>query len=188
MLVILPKRHGAVAAQPGGELFVGADESITADGKHDGAQFVEHFIGALRPGGDFGVEPDEGLAQVGFNEHVTDPARQAERRDVMPARRLVPAPQREVRRGWLLALPPCHRRRGDTRQQVNKVVFDGVLFVEHGITPYCAKNLLKRLFFRFLLDSICATNASVVFFQLSKIFIISSCSLTGGTTTSTSRN
>ena len=63
VLVVLPKGHRALAAQPGGELLVGADQAIRAHREHDGAQFVEHFIGAFGLGGDLGVQADEGFAQ-----------------------------------------------------------------------------------------------------------------------------
>jgi len=131
MLVVFAEGHGAVTAQPGGEFFVGADESIAADGEDDGAQFVEDFVGAFGLGGDFGVEADEGFAQVGFDEHVVDAARQFEGIDVMPARSFVVAPERDVGRGVLMGLPACDGRRCHSREQVDEVVFDSVLFVEH---------------------------------------------------------
>lgn len=134
VLVVFAEGHGAVAAQPGGEFFVGADESIAADGEDDGAQFVEDFVGAFGLGGDLGVEAEEGLAQVGFDEHVVDAAGQVEGVDVMPARGFVVAPKRDVGRGVLVGVPACCGRGCYTREQVDEVVFDGVLFVEHGFT------------------------------------------------------
>lgn len=138
VLVVLAKGHGAVAAQPSGEFFVGADESITAHGCQDGAQFVEYFVGAFGAGGDFRVEPDERLHQPGFEQYLVDLARQVERRDVMPARAFGIASQRQVGRSRLADRPaprPKNRRRRDAGQQVHEVVFDGVLLVEHGIHP-----------------------------------------------------
>lgn len=134
VLVVFAEGHGAVAAQPGGEFFVSADESIAANGEDDGAQFVEDFVGAFGLGGDLGVEADEGLAQVGFDEHVVDAAGQFERINVMPARGFVIAPERDVGRGVLMGLSACGGRRRYAREQVDEVVFDGALFVEHGFT------------------------------------------------------
>ena len=85
VLVVPAKRHGAVAAQPGGELFVGADQAIRADRQYDGAQLVEHFVGALGLGGDLRVETDEGIAQVLLDEHVVDAAGKRQGGNEMPA-------------------------------------------------------------------------------------------------------
>ena len=132
MFVVDSKRHRALAAQPGGEFFVGADESIGAHRKHDGAQFVENFVGAFGLGGDLWVEADEGFAQVGFNEHVVDAARQVKRGDIMPARAFVIASKRDVERGVFVTLPTRYGRRRYACKHVDDVVFDGVLFIEHG--------------------------------------------------------
>ncbi len=96
MLVVLAKGHGALAAQPGGEFFVGADQAVGAHGEHDGAQFVEHFVGAGGLGGDLGVEADERITQIVFDEHVVDAAGQRQGGDVMPARAFGVAPERDV--------------------------------------------------------------------------------------------
>ncbi len=96
VLVVLAKGHGALAAQPGGEFFVGADQAVGAHGEHDGAQFVEHFVGAGGLGGDLGVEADERIAQIVFDEHVVDAAGQRQGGDVMPARAFGVAPERDV--------------------------------------------------------------------------------------------
>ena len=85
-------------------------------------------------GGDFGVEADEGFAQVGFNEHVVDAARQTSGGDIIPACAFVIASERDVRRGVLVTLPACYGRRCDSREQADDIVFDGVLFVEHGFS------------------------------------------------------
>jgi len=151
VLVVFAEGHGAVAAQPGGEFFVGADESIAADGEYDGAQFVEDFVGAFGLGGDLGVEADEGFAQGWFDEHVVDAAGQVEGVDGMPARGFVVAPKRDVGRGVLMGLSACGGRRCYAREQVDEVVFDGVLFVEHGyltllnLSADFFSNLLKQI-------------------------------------------
>jgi hypothetical protein len=134
VLVVFAEGHGAVAAQPGDEFFVGADESIAADGDDDGAQFVEDFVGAFGLGGDLGVEADEGFTQIGIDEHVVDAAGQFKRGDVMPARSLVVASERDVGRGGLMTLSTRYGWGCDSREQVDEVVFNGVLFVEHGFT------------------------------------------------------
>ena len=75
MFATLTKGHGALAAQPGGELFVGADQPIRAHRQHDGTQFVEDFIGALRLGLDGWIQTNECFAQVLFNEDIVDAPR-----------------------------------------------------------------------------------------------------------------
>jgi hypothetical protein len=86
VLVVGAEGHGAFAAQPGGEFFVGADETVAAHGQDDGAQFVDDFVGALGFGGDGRVEADERLAQVGFDEDVLRLAGDGARRHEMPSR------------------------------------------------------------------------------------------------------
>ncbi len=148
MLVVLAKGHGALAAQPGGEFFVGADQAVGAHGEHDGAQFVEHFVGALGLGGDLGVEADERIAQVVFDEHVVDAAGQRQGGDVMPARAFGVAPERDV--GRLLFRNAAFGRGCCPHKQVADEVFDGVLFVEH----IHENTLVMSSFFRFSIASI----------------------------------
>ena len=133
MIVVLSKRHGAVAAQPGSELFVGTDETIGAYGENDGTQSVEDFVDAFGLGFDLRVETDKSFTEILFNEHIVDAARQGKRRDVMPACTAVVAPYRNIWRSVFTHLP-CACRRRYAREQVDEVVFDGVLFVEHGFT------------------------------------------------------
>lgn len=152
VLVVFAEGHGAVAAQPGGEFFVGADESIGAHGEDDGAQFVEDFVGAFGLGGDFWVEADEGLAQGWFDEHVVDAAGQFEGVDEVPARAFGVAPERDVGRGVLVCLSACGGRGCCACEQVDDVVFDGVLFVEHGFTLIKKLKVVSSIVLYFLYD------------------------------------
>ena len=108
VFVARPKGHGALVTQPGGELFVSADQAVGTHRKHDGAQLVEHFIDAVGFLGDAGVEADEGLVGVFFDENIADAPRQAEGGDGIPADAFGIAPDREVRRGGF-ADPPSLR-------------------------------------------------------------------------------
>ena len=137
VFVALAKGHGAFAAQPGGEFFVGADQSFGAHGEHDGAQFVKHFVGAFWSGGDGWVETDEGVAQIVFNEDVVDATRQGEGIDIIPARARTVASDGIPRRGVgrrVFGYAPFGQRNLPAKQ-VTDVVLDGVEFVEHR-TPY----------------------------------------------------
>jgi hypothetical protein len=51
----------------------------------DGAQAVEHIVHAARIGGDVGVQADQGVAQIGFDQRLLRLARQVGGADEMPA-------------------------------------------------------------------------------------------------------
>jgi hypothetical protein len=69
MLVVLAEGHRTLAAQPGREFLVGANQAIGTDRKDDRAQLVEHLIGQFRIGGDFRVEANQRFAYPGFDQH-----------------------------------------------------------------------------------------------------------------------
>ena len=85
VLVVGAKGHGLLVAQPAGEEFVGVDEALAAHGQHDGAQLVDHLVGAVGLGGDGWVEADERFAYVLFDEDILRLAGQGDGRDEMPA-------------------------------------------------------------------------------------------------------
>ncbi len=86
VLVVGAKGHGLLVAQPAGELFVGADEAVAAHGQHDGAQLVDHLVGAVGLGGDGRVEADEGVADILLDEDILGLAGQGDGGDEVPAR------------------------------------------------------------------------------------------------------
>ncbi len=85
VLVVRPEGHRAVAAQPRGQLLVGLEEAVGAHREHDGAQLVEHLVGAVGNGGDLGVEPDERVADPVLDEDLVRLARDVRGREVVPA-------------------------------------------------------------------------------------------------------
>ena len=86
VLVVGAKGHGALAAQPGGELLVGPDQAVAAHGQHDGAQLVDHLVGAVGLGGDARVEADQGVADILLDEDIVGLAGQGDGGNEMPAR------------------------------------------------------------------------------------------------------
>jgi hypothetical protein len=85
MLVVGAEGHRALAAHPGGHLLVGADQAIRAHRQHDGAQLVEHLVGAVGLGGNLGVQADQRIAQPGLDQHLLNLARHLGRGGVAPA-------------------------------------------------------------------------------------------------------
>ena len=55
MLVVGAEGHRALTAHPGGHFLIGADQAIRSHRQHDGAQLVEHLVGAVGLGGNLGV-------------------------------------------------------------------------------------------------------------------------------------
>ena len=70
VLAVGAEGHGLLAAQPGHEILVGPHQAVGLHGEQDGAQLVDHLVGAVGLGGDLGVEPDERLAQPRLHHHV----------------------------------------------------------------------------------------------------------------------
>ena len=54
VLIVRAKGHGALAAQPGGEFFVGAHEAVAGHREQNGTQAIQHFVGAIGLLGDSG--------------------------------------------------------------------------------------------------------------------------------------
>ena len=77
--------HRPLAREPGGELLVGLDEAVAAHAHEDGAELVEHVVGAVGLGGDLRVQPDQRLAQVILDEDLVRLAREILRREEVPA-------------------------------------------------------------------------------------------------------
>ncbi len=129
MLAVGAEGHGAVAAQPGGKLLVGAHQPVGTHGKHDGAQLVEQFLGAFGLGGDVRVEADERIAHKRLDEDILRPARQIHRGDSMPARATGAAARDEIG-GGRLGYCAAGRR---ASEHITDQRFDGVAFGEgHG--------------------------------------------------------
>ena len=138
VLIVRAEGHGALAAQPRGEFFVGAHEAVAGDREQNGAQAIQHFVGAIGLLRDFGIERDQRLAHLRFHQHVAFGARKLFAGDVLPA---------DVGRGLRHVFAAirragfAHRPRRLTTQQIADEVFDGVGFVEHTspLTPLFAK-------------------------------------------------
>ena len=61
------------------------DEPVAAHRQHDGAQLVEHLVGAVGLLGDLRVQADEGLADEGLDEDVVVLAGEVSRGEEVPA-------------------------------------------------------------------------------------------------------
>ena len=85
VLVALAEGHGAVPAQPGGELLVGLDQAVAAHAEDECAQLVQQLVGAVGLGGDGGVEADERGAHLLFDQHVVGTAVEVGGWDKVPA-------------------------------------------------------------------------------------------------------
>ena len=148
VFVARPEGHGAFVAQPGGEFFVGADQAVGAHRQHNGAQLVEHFIGASRDFGNAGIEADESLANVFFDEDVVDAAGQIDGGDIMPADTFGVAPDGEIRRGFFA--DPSFLGRLRPAEGIPEKVFDGADFVKHFSLPQVMNSIgLSSLLFVF---------------------------------------
>jgi hypothetical protein len=141
VLIVRAKGRSALAAQPGRELFVGAHQAITLHRKQDCPQAIQHFVGAVGPLGDFGIEADEGFAQVRFDQDIPFRARELVAGDVDPA---------EAGRGAgnvFTAVRACWLTRCSdwwAAEQVADEIF-GVGFVEHGTSPLSHRRQAKVL-------------------------------------------
>ena len=95
------------------------------DAHEDGAQLVEHVVGAVGLGGDLRVQPDQRLAQVILDQDFVRLTREVLRGEVVPAE------------AGELAVPPREARtdggvvRDAAAEPVADEGFDGVGFVEH---------------------------------------------------------
>lgn len=85
VLAVLSEGHRTLTGEPVRELLVGLDEAVTAHAHQDGPELVKHVVGAVGLGGDFGVQPDQRLAQVVFDQHLVRLARQVLGSEVVPA-------------------------------------------------------------------------------------------------------
>ncbi len=74
MLVILAEGHTFVAAQPLGEGFVGAHQPIAVHREQNGVEPVQHLVGVVGPGGDVGIEAQQGVGEFVHEQHVPDGA------------------------------------------------------------------------------------------------------------------
>ena len=128
MLAVRAERHRPLAGQPGGELLVRLDEAVGADAHQDGAQLVEHLVGAVGLGGDLGVQADQRLAQVIFDQDLVRLAWEVLRSEEVPAEAgdlAVPAGEPGTDGGVV----------GDAAAQaVADEGFDGVGFVEASLS------------------------------------------------------
>ena len=85
MLVVGAEGHRALAAHPSGHFLVGADQPIRTHRQHDGAQLVEHFIGAVVLSGNLRIQANQRIAQPRFYQHFLNLARHLSRGGVAPA-------------------------------------------------------------------------------------------------------
>ena len=126
MLIVVTEGHRALTTHPRGHFLVGADQAIRAHREHDGAQFVEHFVGAVGLSGDFGVQADQRLTQPGFNQHFLNLARHLSRGGVAPADAFGAGPVAGLRFLGSVGRDSLDR----AGEQIADVGFDGVGFSE----------------------------------------------------------
>ena len=86
VLAVLAEGHRLLAGEPIGKRLVGLHESVATDAHDDRPQLVDHVIGAIRVGGDRGVQPNECLAKVILDECFLGLARKVMVGEVVPAR------------------------------------------------------------------------------------------------------
>ena len=137
MFVVGAKGHGTLPAQPRRKLLVGADQPVAAHAQYDGAQLVEHLVGALRLRGNVRVETDERLAHERFDKDILRLAGQGRGRRVMPARAAVGEAGWDVGYGQV-----CHTFRGGRlrpAQQVADHGFDSIGLSEVNHSAFCAR-------------------------------------------------
>ena len=124
VFAVRAKGERPFAGEPGSELLVGLDEAVTADAHQDGAEPVDDVVGAVGLGGDVGVEPDQRLAQVIFDEDLVRLARDILLSEVVPAEAgNLPAAAGEARAGGSVV-------RDAPAQPIADEGFDGVAFSE----------------------------------------------------------
>ena len=85
VFAIRAKGHRAFAQCPCGKFLVRLHQPIRPRAHDDGAQAVEHVIGPAGVGGDVGVQADQGVTKVGFDQHLLRLAGKVGGGDVMPA-------------------------------------------------------------------------------------------------------
>ena len=127
MLVVVAKGHRALAAHPGGHFLVGADQAIRAYREHDGAQLVQHLVGAVGLSGNLRVQADQRLAQPGLDQHFLNLARHLSWGGVAPADAFRARAIADVR--FLGGVGRYSLDRAG--EQIADVGFDGVGFVKH---------------------------------------------------------
>ena len=133
MLVVGAEGHRALTAHPGGHFLVGADQAIRSHRQHDGAQLVEHLVGAVGLSGNLRVKPNQRLSQPGLDQHFLDLARHLSRGGVAPADAFGAGPVAGLR-----FLGGVGQDSLDwAGEQIADVGFDSVGFVEysHRATP-----------------------------------------------------
>ncbi len=170
VLVVLAERHRAVTAQPRGELLVGLDEAVAPDREDDGAELVEHLLGAVGALGDLGVEADQRVADEGLDEDVLRLTRHVVRSQIVPAE---PADAARATRepgtdGGVVGDAPA--------EEVAEEGFDGVGLVEgHDTSPLVWIDCIVA---RASVPRLLRSDAPVS--NSSTIAIISRCSSSGG--------
>ena len=122
----LPERHGLLAPQPFGQQFVCPDKSLALNGQRQGAQPVQHLVGAVGIFLYFGVEPDQGVADPRLHEYVRVKARHVGGGDKLPGSNF-PAVRLDCFGNPVIG--------GTTAKRVEDHLFDGVFFVKHEIPP-----------------------------------------------------
>ena len=133
MLMIRAKGHGAFAAQPGGQFLIGPHQPVTAHRQHNGAQLVDHLVGPFRLFSDGGIEADQGVAHIGFDQHLLRLPGQDSRRHKMPACATAGEAIGDI--GHRHFRHPLRRLRQRPTQQVTDQGFDRVGFCENQELP-----------------------------------------------------
>ena len=85
VLTVLAEGHRLLTGEPVGESLVGLHESVAADAHDDRPQLIDHVVGAFGVGGDRGVQPNEGFAEVILDECFLWLARKVVVGEVVPA-------------------------------------------------------------------------------------------------------
>ena len=131
MLVVVAEGHRALTAHPRSHLLVGADQPIRAHRQHDGAQLVEHLVGAVGLSGNLRVQPNQRLTQPGLDQHFLNLARHLSRGGVAPADAFGAGAVAGLR-----FLGGVGRDSLDwAGEQIADIGFDGVGFVKHYAAP-----------------------------------------------------
>ena len=134
MLVIGAKGHGTFAAQPGGEFLIGAHQPVTAYGKDDGAQLVDHLVGPFRFGGNGGIEADQRIAHIGFDQDFLRLPGQDGRRHKMPACATAGEAVGDIRHRQFRH--PLRRLGQRPAEEVTDQGFDRVGFIKHCLSYF----------------------------------------------------
>ena len=135
VFAIRAEGHRAFAEKPGDKLLVRLHQPVLPRAQDDGTQAVEHVVCPTRVCRDLGVEADQGVAQVGLNQHLLRLTRKA------GGGKIVPAKARDL--AARASEADCHLRRasrGRAREKVTQMGFNGVGFGEgHSLTSVSAK-------------------------------------------------